>query len=345
VDAETLHQKLQAVAAFGISDAFPPETDLTSDAAKAALLDRAHRVARRLRRPSPADGVLDRAGALLAQATPDKTPDEQVTALLAAGKILFGETFDWLPKFTYHNEIDLATADADRVQLLKHAVGDPPSLTEAEVVEDWLQGLARVRRPLHGWEVVRTLADALSDVTLDLNPVQVPYRANDSWLAVEFPEKDPNDPKKALGISRDTLSIVAHGSAAFQIGSRQCGVLLDDWTEEIPTAHEITGIAFRFNQPNAVPPQALLLAVTPEETGSWEWDDLVGTLTDTLRRAKRRAVEPDQLEKEGLVWNAFAPALVSEFSTREDADVSLDLIGMIEYAQIQDFYAAQIKKA
>jgi hypothetical protein len=344
-DAEALHQQLQAVAAFGISDAFPPETDLTSDAAKATLLDRAHRVARRLRRASPADGVLDRAGALLAQATPDKTPEAQVTSLLAAGKVLFGETFDWLPKFTYHNEIDLATADANRAQLLKHAVDTPPGLTEVEVVENWLQGLARVRRPLHGWEVVRTLADALSDVTLDLRPVQVPYRANDSWLAVTFPDVDPNDSKKSFGISRDTLSIVAHGSAAFHVVSRQCGVLIDDWTEEIPTAHEITGIAFRFNQPNAVPPQALLLAVTPEETGSWEWDDLVGTLTDTLRRAKRRAVEPDQLEKEGSVWNAFAPALVSEFSTRDDADVSLDLIGMIEFSQVQDFYAARTKKA
>ena len=55
-------------------------------------------------------------------------------------------------------------------------------------------------------------------------------------------------------------------------------MLLDDWTEEIPTASETTGISFRFNQPNAAPPQTLLLAVTPEETGSWDWDDLVGIL-------------------------------------------------------------------
>ena len=109
----------------------------------------------------------------------------------------------------------------------------------------------------------------------------------------------------------------------------QRGLLLDEWTEEIPTASENTGISFRFNQPNAVPPQTLLLAVTPEETGSWNWDDLVGTLNDTLARAKRRAVEPAQLEKDGLVWNALAPALVSEFSTLDTADVSLDLMRML----------------
>jgi hypothetical protein len=176
-----------------------------------------------------------------------------------------------------------------------------------------------------------------------MRPVQVPFRAKDSWLAVEFPEKDPIDPARPFGISRDTLSITAHGSSAFTAGAAQRGVLLDEWTEEIPTASENTGISFRFNQPNAVPAQALLLAVTPEETGSWSWDDLVGTLGDTLARAKRRAVEPAQLEKNGLIWNAIAPALVAEFSTLEKADVSLDLLVALQFAPIHEFYAATSK--
>ena len=341
-DAQGVHGTLQAIASFGISDAFPPESDLTGDAAKAAVLARAHRVARQLRRTGSTEGVLDRATAMFNKATVDKTPEQQVGLLLAAGKTLFGETFDWLPKFICHNEIDLATADADRAQLLKYASATQ-GIPEAQVVEEWLQGLARVRPQLHGWEMVRTLADALNDVSLSHRPVQVPYRAQDAWLAVAFPEKDPNDPGKPFGISRDTLSIAAHGSAAFQAGLRQSGLLLDDWTEEIPTTHEITGISFRFNQPNAAPPQALLLAVTPEETGAWTWDDLVGTLTDTLRRAKRRAVEPAQLEKQGSVWNALAPALVSEFSTQERSDISLDMMGMLEFAQLKEFTTALTK--
>jgi hypothetical protein len=343
-DAGTLREKLQAVANFGVGDAFPPEADLDSDAVRAALLARAQRIARRLRRSDPPDGVLDRAGAILSQATPEKSIEQTVTLLLAAGKILLGDTFNWLPRFTCHNDIDLATAAADGAQLLQHAMNLEPDTTAEEVVEEWLQGLARVRRPLHRWEIVRTLTDALSDTRLELSPVQVPYRANDSWLAVEFPKLDPNntdpdDPEKKFGISRDTLSIAAHGAGAFQAGVRQSGVLIDDWTEEIPTASETTGISFRFNQPNAMPPQTLLLAVTPEETGAWDWDDLVGILADTLRRAKRRAVEPEQLERSGLVWNAFAPALVSEFSTLFRNDVSLDLMGMLEFSALNEFYA------
>jgi hypothetical protein len=155
------------------------------------------------------------------------------------------------------------------------------------------------------------------------------------------------------------LSIAAHGPTAFQSGAKQSGVLIDDWTEEIPTATETTGIAFRFNQPNAAPPQALLLAVTPNETGSWDWDDLVGTLNDTLRRAKRRAVEPDQLETRtpawvtaepawqpfSSVWNTFAPALVSEFSTIQLRDVSLDLMTMLDFVPLTEFYSKQAIKS
>jgi hypothetical protein len=343
-DAETLHQRLSAISNYGIADAFPPQSDLVSDVARAELLARAHRVARRLRREDPRDGILDRAKDALNKATTNKTIEVQMVSLLQAGKFLFGETFDWLPKFTYHNEVDLVTADAARGQLLKHAVEAIPGITEAEVVEEWLQGLARVRPSLHRWEVVRTLADTLNNQVLELQPVQIPFRANDSWLAVEFPAedpaKDPNDPEKIkpFGISRDTLSIAAHGVSAFQVGTRQSGILLDDWTEEIPTGQEITGISFRFNQPNATPPQSLLLVVTPEETGSWVWDDLVGTLSDTLDRAKRRAVEPEQLEKQGLVWNALWPAMVSEFSTLWEADVYLDQMLTQNFAQLEKHY-------
>jgi hypothetical protein len=337
-DAESIHQRLRAVASCGITDAFPPESDLTADSAKASLLARAHRTARRLRRADPKDGVLDRANDSISKATADKSIEAQVGFLLDAGRILFGETFNLLPVFSYHNDIDIATADADRNQLLKFARDATPGITNEDIVDEWLTGLARVRKTIHRWEIVRTLADGFNDVSLEMRPVQIPFRATDSWLAVEFPPSDPNDPTKPFGISRDTLSIAAHGATAFQAGAKQSGILLDDWTEDIPTDNETTGISFRYNQPNATPPQALLLAVTPRETGSWNWDDLVGTLNDTLRRAKQRAVEPELLEK-NKIWNVLAPALVSEFSTIEKADVSLDLMGIIDFGVLTEFYA------
>jgi hypothetical protein len=233
-----------------------------------------------LRRADPQDGVLDRAASLIASATADKSIDQQAASLLEAAKILFGGTFNLLPKFTCHNEIDLATAAGARNELLSFVRTTVPGITDEEVVNEWLLGLSRVRKPLERWETVRTLADALMDVTLTVEPAQVPFRVNDSWLAVEFPKLDPNNtdpdnPEKPFGISRDTLSIAAHGATAFQAGVRQSGVLLDDWTEEIPTDKEVTGIAFRFNQPNASPPQTMLFAVPRKRrlgNGQLDWD-------------------------------------------------------------------------
>ncbi len=194
---------------------------------------------------------------------------------------------------------------------------------------------------LQAFETLRVLGEALGGESVAMQPIQLPYRKQDRWLAVEFPEKDPLDPTKTFGISRDTISVVAHGARPFTMGVAQAGLLLDEWTEEIPTASENTGISFRYNQPNSVPPQTLLLAVTPEQTGAWSWDALVGILVDTLGRAKRRAVEPRQLEQETsatLPWNQLAPATVAEFSMVRPADVSLDYLLPVAFARLADSY-------
>jgi hypothetical protein len=348
LDAQALRTSLQGVAQFGIADAFPPEVDLTEEAARRSLLSRARRVARHLRRATPADGIVDRAGALVAVPA-DKPVEEQISSLVQASQILFGDSFKCLPMFTRFNEIDIAAADAGRTQLLSFASSKNPGLALGEIVDEWLQGLACVRPRLEAFETLRVLADGLNDEHLPLLPVQLPFRDNDSWLAVEFPELDPVQPadplapRRPFGITRDTLSISAHGANAFKAGQATRGILIDEWTEEIASAQENTGIAFRFNRPNAVPPQALLLAVTPEQTGAWSWDSLVGIVNDTLARAKRRAVEPAHVEQVVSAWNVMAPATVSEFSMLVPADISLDHITIAEYAKINDVYASMLK--
>ena len=165
---------------------------------------------------------------------------------------------------------------------------------------------------------------------MDLHAVQLPYRSKDSWVAVEFPETyetiddDGNPVDIPFRISQDTLSATVHGNHAFVSGASQCGLLIDDWTEVIPTRDETTGIAFNYNQPNAMPPQALLLAVTPKVTGHWDWNNLVGILEDTLLRSKLRAVEPRLLDGESSAeLNVLLPAVLASFS-EYDLDVALD---------------------
>ena len=80
--------------------------------------------------------------------------------------------------------------------------------------------------------------------------------------------------------------------SAFDPTARQCGLLLDEWTEVIPASSHYTGIDLQLQPSRNEAPQTILL-VTPARTiGAWQWDDLVGALNETLDLAKIRAVEP-----------------------------------------------------
>ena len=314
-DALLLQGKLLAVADTGLPDAFPQQRLLSDETRKAILLDQCMSVSRRMALAA------DTAAVLLTQANAATETAKQVQLLIAAGKALMGDMFNILPHFTYNNEADIQASHAARGQLLKHATDSVHMFYPAE---EWMQNVAHVRPNIARWDYILSLHEWFNGNRLSLLPIQLPYRDNDSWLAVEFPAADPLHPDQPFNIEHDTLSVTIHGDAAFIPAAAQCGLLIDDWTEVIPTRNETTGIAFNYDQPNVAPPQALLLAVTPVERGHWTWDDLVGILNDTLLRAKLRAVEPqllDTLDKAEV--GVLLPAILADFS-QYDLSVALD---------------------
>jgi hypothetical protein len=314
-DALWLQGQLLAVASLGLPDAFPLQRLLSDEQRKATLLDQAMSVSHRM------GAAADAASALLTEADTATETAKQVELYIAAGKALMGEMFNLLPHFTYNNETDIQLSHADRAQLLKHATDN---LHMRYPAEEWLQSVAHVRTNLSRWDHILSLYEWFNADRLSLLPIQLPYRASDSWLAVEFPQIDPLHPDQPFNIEHDTLSITIHGDAAFIPAAAQCGLLIDDWTEDIPTHNETTGITFNYDQPNVTPPQALLLAVTPQLKGHWTWDDLVGILNDTLLRAKLRAVEPQLLDKlDKAEVGVLLPAILADFS-QYDLSVALD---------------------
>ena len=98
-------------------------------------------------------------------------------------------------------------------------------------------------------------------------------------------------------------------SEPFNPAARQCGLLIDEWTEVIPATQCDTAITFNYARPTNEPPQSILLVTSASNSGSWQWDDLVAALNETLDLAKKRAVEPAMLEP--TVYTRFLPAAVT----------------------------------
>ena len=71
--------------------------------------------------------------------------------------------------------------------------------------------------------------------------------------------------------------------------------------------------------------------VTPQETGNWSWDKLVGILNDTLLRAKLRAIDPGLLDTQTKPeLGVLLPAILSTYS-QQGLDISLDYRNNIKF--------------
>ncbi len=209
-----------------------------------------------------------------------------------AVKILLNQSFVALPFFNAHNTVELQACLAQNIE--------PDELE----VETWLQGIGKVREKMGNLTALATTHDLLLESSFELSPIQLPFNAAGRWIGKEFGEN--------YALRNDTTSIMLHSAEPFQPAANCCGLVLDDWTELVPEREVNAGISFHFNRPNAMPPQAMLLAVPPQIKGHWTWDDLIAILNDTLDRSKMRAVEPNQL----LAGPTFQtlPTVMTEFT-------------------------------
>jgi hypothetical protein len=139
-------------------------------------------------------------------------------------------------------------------------------------------------------------------------------RGNDFWVM----DYDPR-PRTVTG---DRLLYTAHYSVPFDPQAEQCALLLDEWTEVIPTSTATTAIAAHYDRPGTQPPQSLLLVTPPARTGTWNWDDLVAAVSETLDLTRLRAVEPEHID--GTPYAQLVPATVLPAAARP-ITVSTDL--------------------
>lgn len=234
-----------------------------------------------------------------------------------AAKALFGDDFVIVPEFVLPPEAgdELTNVWSDRDALLQYLMADPPSGRGIDFpVDDWLYGVARVREKMALWEQVILASEMVNKTAPELTPLQLPFRADDRWLALEHPEDYDYEGERLL--------YTAHFSVSFDKTRPQCGLLIDEWTEVIPSKEETTGLAFHYDRPSTEPPQAWLLALSPSMEGGWQWDDLIACVRETFDEARLRAVEPTQIDR--TPYARFLPAAIMA-ATRHPITIDLNL--------------------
>jgi hypothetical protein len=275
---DALRDAILTCATFGIAGAVPFTATGDSPGDRATLLAQGASLAKELTQRGDQLTAL-KTGFNAATATADDQRDLQVARLRAT----FGKSFVVLPRFTAGNALELEKALADSVK-----IQDNDSLGAAT----WFQRASRVRDGVSRLDASLRYAESLeTGERLNLRVAQLPYQPGDRWIAL------PLKPGQPLSNSRFSLAV--HGLSTVDVKLPMTGLLIDEWVEVMPNAKETTGMIFQYDQPDAAPPQSILLAVPPDPDQPWNLWQLQQVLLETLDLARIRAVDPDTLDEVG----------------------------------------------
>lgn len=241
------------------------------------------------------------------------TSDADIIARWAsAAKKIMGEEVLVLPRF---RPTDAKANELESLHAASDSLLDFVRDNEKRVlpVDDWFAGVARVRKNAWEYENIMSLCQGFHPgSTTELTPLQFPFKENDRWLALKF-VMDQNEEGYDADIEKpfedlrgDALLYTVHLAKPYDKTDFICGIVIDEWTEVIPSKEETTGITFHYDQPNSEPPQTMLLVVPPFINGKWEWNDIVDALEETWEMARKRAVEPSMVDSSKL--GQFLPA-------------------------------------
>jgi hypothetical protein len=150
---------------------------------------------------------------------------------------------------------------------------------------------------------------------------QLPATPGDRWLGLPIDATNP--PAKG----RIAFACLIAGDPLTQ--NAYAGLMIDEWPERIPSVRENASVAFHYREPSARAPQALLLAVCPDNRPFWDDDLVLGVLQETLELAKIRAVDLDSVTEVGQILPALYFAL-----NLQGATVSTNFATMREYSRV-----------
>ncbi len=189
-------------------------------------------------------------------------------------RTVFGASFPAVVRFT----LPAPAAGTEDVRAsLAASESDPALLADASTdgldPATWLEMHATVRPAVARLTAVLEGAEMLSSRMglADLRVAQLPHRPGAAWVGRPFAVTPP-----------PTTSLVLQASSKPAFDGPLAGVVVDQWTEAVPSTSETTGVSFHFDAPGARAPQTVLIA-TPMDRTATHWT--VGALADTVREA------------------------------------------------------------
>jgi hypothetical protein len=232
---------------------------------------------------------------------------------VALVRAVLGETFPVVASFPTDAPLVLRpTAEASAA--LQY--GDPYAAFT------WATRTARVRPGVGRLVALLAQAEALSlPEQLSFEVAQLPVKAGERWIGL---------PKGVTSPDGSRVGIVVH--VAGPGDDRAAGLVVDEWTEVIPGERTTTGVAYHFDTPGAAAPQAMLLAVPPDDRANWSTGLVEDTLHEALDLARLRLVDLEALrpiDADALTdIGQFLPAACFAFNVASDV-ISTDFRGAV----------------
>jgi hypothetical protein len=169
-------------------------------------------------------------------------------------------------------------------------------------VDAWLSRASRVRDRLAAYDDLRLFSDPTGGAPLVA--CQLPWVETEAWVAGPLPKAPTGNPLR--GWTRPDgprLHVVVAGAsgAAGPAGDGVLhGLVLDEFSEVLPSPTVTTGVAIHYDGPNARPPQSILLAVHPGHAEPWSAALLAQYVDEAMFLARIRLVELEDLRYPAL---------------------------------------------
>lgn len=168
---------------------------------------------------------------------------------------------------------------------------------DAMRLENELIGLADVRPQMGALHQVRMFARWNGiDAPVEATPMQIDTAENETrfWLGTQVPREDDVHDANVYTVLNASSFLRKHPESGKYFDA--AGLVLDFWVEKIPYRRQTAALAFGYDQPDAEPPQAILVGVsTLGGNHNWSEHRLIRTIRSAMHQIKSRAVEPEHL--------------------------------------------------